>query len=212
MNRTQKNLTIAAWVLALVAIVSFVASGIWRGHQNQPQPVYGETQPHRLDKFYEVPDFNLVNQDGKPFTRKDVAGKVWIADLIFTQCAGACPKMTAEMAGLQKELANTPVQFVSISVDPAHDTPAMLKQYAKNIDADEKTWTFATGEPPQIFGLAAAMKVSATPADPQNQIMHAEKFILVDAQGWIRGYYFYKDPQKRAELLEDARKLALARG
>ena len=208
MNRTQKNLTIAAWALAIVALASFVASGIWRGRENQSQPSLRETQPKRLDKYYQISDFKLTDQDSQPFSRKDLAGKVWIADLIFTQCAGACPRMTAEMAGLQKELAGSPIHFISISVDPAHDTPAMLKQYAKNMDADEKTWTFVTGEPAQVFNLAEAMKVPAAPADAQNQIMHAEKFILVDAEGWIRGYYFYKDPQKRAELLEDARKLA----
>src|SRR5947207_15936531 len=112
------------------------------------------------------------------------------------------------MGGLQKELAGSPIHFLSISVDPAHDTPAMLKQYAKNMDADEKTWTFVTGEPAQVFNLAEAMKVPAAPADAQNQIMHAEKFILIDTDGSIGGYYFYKDPQKRTELLEDARKLA----
>ena len=139
MNRIQKNLTIAAWGLAIVALASFVASGIWRARENQGQPVLRETQPKRLDKYYQISDFQLIDQNSKSFNRKDLAGKVWIADLIFTQCAGACPKMTAEMAGLQRELAGTPIQFLSISVDPAHDTPAMLKQYDRNVDADEKS-------------------------------------------------------------------------
>jgi cytochrome oxidase Cu insertion factor (SCO1/SenC/PrrC family) len=154
-----------------------------------------------------VPEFRLIDQNGKPFTRKDLAGKVWIADFVFTQCAGPCPLMTLSMADFQKELAGVPVQFVSISVDPAHDTPEVLKKYAAVMKADEKNWTFATGESEQIFGLAAGMKIAASPADAQNSIIHAEKFILVDEKGWIRGYYFFKDGEKRKELIEEARRL-----
>jgi len=196
MNKTQKSLTIALWALLVIVMVSFVASGMWRGREREPE------------KFFEVPDFKLVDQNGKPFTKKDVSGKVWIADFVFTQCAGPCPLMTLSMAELQKELAGTPIQFVSVSVDPAHDTPEVLKKYAAAMKADEKNWTFATGQPEEIFGLARGMKIAAAPADAENSIMHAEKLILVDEKGWIRGYYFFKDPEKRKELIEDARRLA----
>src|ERR1041385_416858 len=124
MNRTQKSLMIAMWALLVIAMVSFVASGMWR-----------EREPER---FFEVPDFKLVDQNGKSFTKKDLSGKVWIADLIFTQCAGTCPMMTMSMVDLQKELAGSPIQFVSISVDPKHDTPEVLKKYAAAMKADEK--------------------------------------------------------------------------
>jgi len=196
MSRTQKSLTIAMWALLVIAMVSFVASGMWRGHEREPE------------RLFEVPEFRLVDQNGKPFTKKDLSGKVWIADFVFTQCAGPCPLMTLSMAELQKELAGSPIQFVSISVDPAHDKPEVLKKYAAAMKADEKNWTFATGEPEQIFGLAAGMKIAASPADAQNTIMHSEKFILVDEKGWIRGYYFFKDGEKRKELIEEARRLA----
>ena len=79
MNKTQKSLTIALWALLVIAMVSFVASGMWRGREREPE------------KFFEVPDFKLMDQNGKPFTKKDVSGKVWIADFVFTQCAGPCP-------------------------------------------------------------------------------------------------------------------------
>jgi len=197
MNKTQKYLTIALWSLMVIAMVSFVASGMWR---REPQ--------RQLERYFEVPEFKLVDQNEKPFAKKDVLGKVWIADFVFTQCAGPCPMMTQAMAELQKELAGSPIQFVSISVDPAHDTPAVLKKYAGVMKADEKNWTFATGDPKEIFGVAAGMKIVATPADAENSIIHSEKFVLVDEKGWIRGYYFFKEPEKRKELIEDARRLA----
>jgi len=194
MSRTQKSLTITLWALLVIVMVSFVASGMWRGREPE--------------RYFEVPEFKLVDQNGKPFTKKDVSGKVWIADFVFTQCAGPCPLMTISMVDLQKELAGSPIQFVSISVDPTHDTSVVLKKYAAAMKADEKNWTFATGEPAEIFGLAAGMKIAASAADAENSIMHSEKFILVDEKGWIRGYYFFKDPEKRKELIEDARRLA----
>ena len=198
MNKTQRYLTIALWSLTVIAMVSFVASGMWRR----------EPQRRELERYFEVPEFRLVDQNEKPFTKKDVLGKVWIADFVFTQCAGPCPMMTMSRVDLQKELAGSPIRFVSISVDPAHDTPAVLKKYAEAMKADEKNWTFATGEAKEIFGLAAGMKIAASPAEAENSIIHSEKFVLVDEKGWIRGYYFFKDPEKRKELIEEARRLA----
>src|SRR3954468_8533046 len=199
MSRTQRYLTIALWSLMVIAMVSFVASGMWRG---------GEPGRRELGRSFEVPEYKLVDQNEKPFSKKDVLGKVWIADFVFTQCAGPCPMMTQAMGELQKDLAGTPIQFVSISVDPTHDTPAVLKKYAAVMKADKKNWTFATGEPKEVFALAAGMKIAASPADAENSIIHSEKFVLVDDKGWIRGYYFFKDPGKRSELIEDARRLA----
>src|SRR3954465_2420037 len=141
MSRTQRYLTIALWSLMVIAMVSFVASGMWRGREPE--------------RYFEVPEFKLVDQNEKPFTKKDVSGKVWIADFVFTQCAGPCPMMTMQMVELQKELAGSPIQFVSISGRPRHDTPEVLKKYAAAMKADEKNWTFATGEPSEIYGLAA---------------------------------------------------------
>jgi len=195
MNKTQKSLTIALWSLTVIAMVSFVASGMWRGREREP------------DRLFEVPEFKLVDQNEKPFTRKDMLGKVWIADFVFTQCAGPCPMMTVTMVDLQKELAGSPIQFVSISVDPTHDTPAVLKKYAAVMKADEKNWTFATGDSKEVFDLALGMKIAASPADAENTIIHSEKFVLVDEKGWIRGYYFFNDAEKRRELIEEARRL-----
>ena len=83
---------------------------------------------------------------------------------------------------------------------------SLAKQAA--MKADEKNWTFATGEPEQVFALAAGMKIAASPAEAEKSIIHSQKLVLVDEKGWIRGYYFYKDPEKRKELIDEARRLA----
>jgi protein SCO1/2 len=203
MTRPLKILAISAWLLAALAGVSLLALAKWRRTTNNTSSAQSESLP----KLFHISDFQLVNQNNHPFTAKDLAGKVWIADFVFTQCMGPCPAMTSAMADMQKELAGSGIHLVSVSVDPANDTPQVLKSYMKNMAADESTWTFATGKPDDIFGLAAQMKIAAS-ADAQNSIIHSEKFVLVDRDGWIRGYYFFQDADKRAQLLRDARQLA----
>src|SRR5258705_1808036 len=99
MNKTQKYLTISLWSLMVIAMVSFVASVMWRGREREPE------------RYFEVPEFKLADQNDKPFTKKDVLGKVWIADFVFTQCAGPCPMMTQAMVDLQKDLSAIPIQL-----------------------------------------------------------------------------------------------------
>jgi protein SCO1/2 len=211
MTRTFKALMITAWALAVVAMVSFVASGMWRRGAGTDEPKQ-PSQPAHLERMFHVPGFQLIDQNGKPFSASEVKGKIWIAEFVFTQCAGPCPAMTAAMAELQKELAGTPVHFVSVSVDPANDTPEVLKKHMKDRGLDESNWTFATGKTDEIFGLAANMKIVASRDEAQNTILHAEKFILVDGEGWIRGYYHYQDKEKMAQLLRDVRELAGKKG
>jgi protein SCO1 len=155
-----------------------------------------------------VPDFQLVDQDGQPATLKTFAGKPWIADLIFTHCAGPCPIMTAKMAKLQREISSPQVQFVSFSVDPTRDTPEVLKEYVGRFKGDESHWKFLTGSPAVIFATGRGLLVTALPADGQNDIIHDERFILIDAHGKIRGHYHSKDEEALSRLKSDAEALA----
>jgi protein SCO1/2 len=197
MERSQKILTIALWSLLLIAAGAIAA--LWQINKNRP----------KLDTFFLVPPFSLVDQEGEPFTNASVSGKVWIANFIFTRCAGPCPTMTAEMASLAQKIDDPDVRFVSFSVDPEHDTPSVLKDYASRFGADHARWSFVTGEKSQIFRLAErGMKISAAPANEDNAIIHSEKFVLVDREGWIRGYYDLRDADAMKKLPDDARALA----
>jgi protein SCO1/2 len=197
MSRVQKVLTLVLWSLLVVAVGALAA--VWSLQRAKP----------KLDKFFEVPQFSLTDQDGKSFTNESVAGKVWIANYIFTRCAGPCPTMTAEMASLAQKIDDPDVRFVSFSVDPEHDTPAVLKDYASRFGADHARWSFVTGDKSQIFRLAErGMKIAAAPANEDNAIIHSEKFVLVDREGWIRGYYDLRDPDAMKKLPDDVRALA----
>ena len=108
-----------------------------------------------LRPLAEVPDFVLRERSGQPVTKADLLGKVWIVNFIFTQCVEECPLATSRMARLQEAFtAEADVRLVSITVDPEHDTPEVLREYAKSFGAHPQRWLFLTGEKERIYRLA----------------------------------------------------------
>src|SRR2546422_11578573 len=107
----------------------------------KPLPVYGQ-----------VADFTLTNQNGRVVTLADLRGKVWVADIIFTRCPGPCLKMTRQMSELQAALpANAPVELVSLTADPAYDTPEVLKRYGERFGATPDRWQLLTGKKTDLY-------------------------------------------------------------
>ncbi|MHB2016811.1 MAG: DUF420 domain-containing protein [Candidatus Xenobia bacterium] len=148
-----------------------------------------------------VADFTLTERSGRTVHLADLRGKVWIADLIFTTCPGPCPLMSHEMAQLQKSLPRR-VQLVSFSVDPEHDTPAVLSAYAKQYGADPDRWWFLTGDPTTIQNLARnSFKQAVEPG--QGGVVHGTHFVLVDGDGNLRGFYDSSDAAAMARLRHD---------
>ena len=168
---------------------------------NAQLPVYGE-----------VPDFALVDQRGQPVTRHDLLGHVWIADFIFTRCAGQCPMMTAQMAELARQLPSE-ARFVSLSVDPTHDAPNVLADYAASHGALSEQWRFVTGSPEAIYRLSTKgfhLSVEPQGGTAAEPIIHSARFVLVDQTGRIRGYYDGTDAEAVSRLLMDATALVRA--
>ena len=152
-----------------------------------------------------LPEFQLTTQDGLPFGLADLKDKVWIADFIFTRCPGPCPRMTAQMAELQRELAGAPdLRLVSFSVDPEFDTPAVLSEYAGRFHANTKQWVFLTGDKKRIHALA---KSGFLVGGVEDVTLHTTRFVLVDRQARVRGYYDSTDEESLRRLLKDARSL-----
>ncbi|MDJ1466511.1 SCO family protein [Xanthocytophaga flava] len=146
--------------------------------------------------FHTVPDFELINQDGKQVKGASLKGKVVVADFFFTRCPGMCKKMSSQMTRVQERFINNPeIQIVSFSVDPRNDTVPALRNYADMYDIKTEKWQLLTGDKPQIYRLAKyGYFVTAKENDPvaqnlEDQFVHTDKFVLVDKGGVIRGYY-----------------------
>lgn len=146
------------------------------------------------DYDFEVQNFSYTNQDGKAVSLKDLEGKVWIADFIFTNCETVCPPMTNHMSSLQdnmKEAGLENVDIVSFSVDPTVDKPATLKAFGQKFDADFSNWHFLTGyEQSEIeeFAKTSFKTIVQKPKD-DDQVTHGTAFYLVDQEGIVRTRY-----------------------
>jgi protein SCO1/2 len=156
-----------------------------------------------------LPEFDLINQSAEPYGTQQLEGRPWIADFIFTKCPGRCPMLTREMSRLQTELRQRDwddVMLVSISVDPANDTPEALAAYAAKHGAKQDGWQFLTGTRDGIWSLSvdgfklAVEEIKDVGAGP---IIHSNRFVLADGQRQIRGYYDAFDTDDRAKLLRD---------
>ena len=141
--------------------------------------------------FYTIPKFQLENHLGSEFGSEQLAGKIHIADFFFTSCPTICPVMSRNMLALSEEFNGVDnLAFVSISIDPRHDSVKVLNSYYQKLGGSNKEWYFLTGEKNKIFDLAEAYMVSAA-EDPHapGGLIHSGAFILVDKQMRIRAYY-----------------------
>ena len=197
---------VAALVVLLLAVVAASAWFLLRGPDDGPD----------LPRLGSAPAFALVSEQGKAVARADYAGKVWIADFIFTRCGGSCPILSARMAALAGKMRDVPeVRFVSFGVDPEHDTPEVLAEYGRRLGADPARWSFLHGTRPVIRSLVKdgfKLAVEDGPADSVEPILHSTRFVLVDAEGTIRGYYDGMEQAPVDVLEKDARALAAASG
>ena len=200
MRLTHKFLTTTFVCGAMLATAGVIGVELW--HRASVRAAQAD-----LPVLGRVPAFQLHDQDDRPVTLASFRGRVWVADFIFTRCPGSCPVMTGKMAALQRSLPPQ-VKFASFSVDPEHDTPAVLKRYAQSYLADESRWKFLTGEQDAIMAQARGMLLAALPATADRPIIHDGRFVLIDGQGRIRGAYHGDDPQDMAKLERDAARLS----
>ena len=141
----------------------------------------------RLPVIGKIPAFSFTDSHGDEINRRNLDGKIWVADFIFTTCTMACPVMTGNMNIVHKEFRNNDdVRIVSISVYPEYDTPEVLAEYASRYDANTDRWHFLTGPEEDVKKL---IKNGFKMGDYEDIIFHSERFALVDKKGQIRGYY-----------------------
>jgi protein SCO1/2 len=199
------------WALLLM-VLSGLAAVWWWG------PGRSAAAAARLPVLGEVPAFALTDSSGAAVHRSDLAGKAWIAGLLFTRCKTTCPLLVARMDALGAELPEG-VWRVAVSVDPTWDTPARLRAFAAAHGAVEPSWVFLTGSEGEVRRLAVeGFKLGVAPTPPEDPraaeepITHSTRLVLVDGAGRIRGYYDAFDAESAAALVEHARALAATPG
>lgn len=172
--------------------------------------VAGQSVPDTV--YYTVPDFSFIDQNGDEVSFDDFKDKILVVDFFFTSCPTICPIMTKEMARLQFQIddpAYKDVRFLSHTVDPRHDTPEVLREYAKKHNADPKRWTFVTGNQEAIFkqGFEGYMMSTQEDSAAAGGFLHSSFFVLVDKDRHIRGYYDGTSTTEVDKLLGDIKML-----
>jgi len=188
-------------------------------HQFTKLPYYGNKipLPKMVDGkevadtiYHEIPFWSFTNQYGEEVSQHDYNDQIYIVDFIFTSCPGICPRMTTQMSLLQYKLDKPglkEIPFISYTVDPERDSPEVLLNYGKEHDADFNRWTFLTGEKKDIYELGVYGYLVSTQEDAlaEGGFLHSEKFILVDWNHNIRGYYNGTDVNEISDLADDIR-------
>ena len=151
-----------------------------------------------------VPEFVLTDQTGQPFrSAQALSGHVWLANFIFTNCMGPCPRMTSQMKQVIAQAKGGPdLQVVTFTIDPDRDTPPVLAAYAKRFQADPANWHFLTGSRADLRKLSwDTFQLS----DVNGELEHSTRFVLIDRKSRIRGYYETADAESISTLLDDIR-------
>ena len=160
-----------------------------------------------------IEDFTLTERSGKTITKKDLLGKPWVACFVFTRCAGPCPRVSGQFYQLQKDLKDLDFRLVTITVDPNHDTPEVLSQYAELMGADPEKWLFLTGDQKEIFHLIEKsflmpVEENVGPArKPGFEVIHTTNVMLVGPDGRVLQKFNAVNDAEMAELRREVRKL-----
>jgi protein SCO1/2/putative membrane protein len=204
--RTGWTIVVSTVLLALAACVALVG---------RPK---GDGAPRAAeaggDIAFPLGSFRLVERSGRDVTETDFADRVCVASFVFTRCPLSCPRISSVMKGLQGNLAGTAVQLVSITVDPEHDTPPILSEYATRFGADRDRWWFLTGRKDDVLALIRErFKLGVEPADDAAQKLgaeafsHSERLALVD-RGVVVGYFSSTDPASVTRLVAESSRRA----
>lgn len=158
-----------------------------------------------LPELGTIPPFEFTNEEGQAYSSAKLQGQIWVADFFFTNCPGPCPRMANQLKRVQQETSNLPqLHLVSITVDPDRDTPTNLRSYAQRFGARPDRWTFLTGRKDLIRNLMSEAFYLGY-ADTLQE--HSTRFVLIDRQMKIRGFYDSLAKDSIDNLIADIRDL-----
>ena len=206
MKAPVRKMDIAVWAVLFLTVGAISVAFVWSKFTPR-EPITGPALPI----YGQVSDFALTNQDGQVVSLADLSGKVWVADIIFTRCAGPCPQMTRQMRELQAAVpSESPVQFVTLTTDPEFDVPPVLNRYARQFGANLDRWVFLTGTKREIANLATSgLKLSAVEVKPEERtspedlFIHSTIFVVVDKQARLRGVYETTGPDINPQAVKE---------
>jgi protein SCO1 len=197
-------------ILSIIGLIAVLARGPMYSSSGEIRipGKNGPIQPDPETVGLSVPEFSMTDQSGAPRTQAILDGRITVLDFIFTNCPFACPIMTGAMSDLADRLRGANVQFVSISVDPAHDTPERLAEYARQHEADLSRWTFLTGDDQTVHRIVrgslqfllqpdTTRTIQTAGGQPMNNITHPTRLLLIGPDRQVLGMY---EPQSEDDL------------
>ncbi len=188
--KAKPFILLGALLFATFGLMAYVRAKV-SGPRRTAEAVTAASAAGALDPLWPVPVFSYPDQHGETVTDASLRGKVWVANFIFTQCRTVCPLLTSKMTMLMRRLEQVDARFVSFSVDPVNDTPEVLLHYKHRWAPDEARWTLLSTDANSLPALAKAFHVSAekNTEDGGDPIIHSSIFVVVDAQGLVRGVF-----------------------
>lgn len=201
---SSRSKTSRSLLLALLS-VALVSAPAW---PHIPMPPKTPSEIGRRAVNISVPDFTLMDQNGKPYRFVSARGKLVLVTFIFTTCPDVCPLLTAHFASIQRVLEEKKIkdyQLISITTDPERDTAPVLKDYAGRYKADFKSWSFLTGSRSELAKVWKEFGVHVV-KNESGQVQHTTFTTLVDRRGNRRVDY-YGDKWQEQEVLKDFQSL-----
>jgi cytochrome oxidase Cu insertion factor (SCO1/SenC/PrrC family) len=201
MNLEQSNTQISPWWgILIIFSIGFPSFFLLKEPTN------------KLDNYGQIPAFSLTDQEGRSQNNLNYIGQIVILNFIFTRCKDVCPTLSSQMSRMQtdfqKSLQRDQLQLLSLTVDPYYDSPAVLKEYSELFSTNSDHWHFLTGEKENLPVLIQNFQQAYEVTNPNQEvpsILHSEKFILIDQEGFIRG--FFSNTKEGREKLFDAIKV-----
>ena len=192
MNASRKFLiTLSLFTFAAITSIALLGAN---AESKVTLPVLGQ-----------ISNFKLYDARANEFSLKELKGKVFVTDFIFTTCSGICPIMTRNLKGIHDDFkTNANIHFVSITVNPEVDSPQVLSDYAKKYEIDSGRWHFLTGSRESISDLAVkGFKIGSV----TDLVFHSAYLVLADKKAQIRGYYEGTNPEEVKKLKADIQRL-----
>lgn len=178
----------------IYVIVGVIIAILWWYSTPDPLPVLGS-----------IPQFEMTDSSNEPFGTEDLSGNIWVADFIFTTCAGPCPVMSTGMADIHNMfLDEQDIRTVTYTVNPDYDTPDVLAAYAERFKADTDQWHFLTAPYEEIQSI---IQNGFKMGDIEDIVFHSTKFALIDREMNIRGYYTGTESSEVEKLIKDIKNL-----